>query len=186
MPDRVTRGMTRAITLPVGNAMAGPKRKVGFMRIIFDRGHGSSMGRMLSFHFGPGGGYMRPWWVALIDGPGNATKPNTPCGHAWPRRCNSANCTQRWCRTYVPFINAGATIRVWLGPTYYNWHEFKMTWGYLRSRQRMYRHDSFYRFIMVKIAVIAIVGLAGCGKESPKLQKGGRGFSPIVPVEVSK
>lgn len=116
------------------------------MRFIHDSGRrGSIRGRYLYLSFGPGRGYCRKWWVKLNDGPGNARTPGTPCGHPWPRRCNSANCVRLWCRTfprYFPLLVNGATLRIWLGPTYWRgkglWHRLRGNW---RSHRRAVREE---------------------------------------------
>jgi len=93
------------------------------MRIRYDRGQGSDTGRWLYVSFGPGSGYVRPWYVALIGGPGNATRPGQDCGHKGLTRCNSAHCSRLWCNAqrwplFGFFFVLGHTFRLWCGPTY--------------------------------------------------------------------
>ena len=62
---------------------------------------------------GTNAGVCRPWWSRLYkSGPGNAITPNTPCGHKWPERCNSAHCNAWWCSTFprlFPWLTYGVT-----------------------------------------------------------------------------
>jgi hypothetical protein len=85
------------------------------MRFTLDKGYGNSDGKArVALHVGPGGGYLRPWYVKLNRGPGNAQGPacnhsheynqlardaygKGHCGHAFPARCNSAFCGRFWC-----------------------------------------------------------------------------------------
>lgn len=110
-------------------------------RISFDNGIGGTTGQWFSLHFGPGSGYMRSWWVNLNAGPGQAVKPNTPCGHSGFKHCNSIHCTRLYCRLVprIPFVSRGATLRVWIGPTY-NRSKFSEWKSYLRMLARLQYH----------------------------------------------
>lgn len=93
------------------------------MRVTFDDGRGGTTGRWLSLHFGPGCGYLRKWWCRLNAGPGQATTPETPCGHRGLAHCNSAYCTRAWCgaQSWPVFgwlFTRGHTMRIWAGPAH--------------------------------------------------------------------
>ena len=121
------------------------------IRFTFDKGQGSGIGRVLSIHLGRGVGYMHAWWVNLCLGPGDALKPNTPCGHRGLYHCNSIHCTRRVCRLIpsIPFVSRGATLRIWLGPTYLNWYNFRNNLRYLRRARRAAFVNSKYLYSLI-------------------------------------
>lgn len=122
------------------------------MRIYFDKGIGSNTGKWLHIAFGPGKGYLRSWWVALNQGPGNATKPGISCGHKGLKHCNSAYCTRAWCNAqrwpvFGKMFLIGHTFSLWLGPTYFSRRNFKNTWHHLKSMRKVYPNDTCYKVV---------------------------------------
>lgn len=124
--------------------------------VNFDKGHGSDTGRWLYVSIF-GGAKLRPWWVALNDGPGNATGPgeyrSKPCGHKFPRHCNSAFCNQKWCNVQrwpiFPWLFVvGHSFRIWCGPTYHrNLKGWKAGIDSLRRMKKIHPHGDTYSFI---------------------------------------
>ena len=91
------------------------------MRITLDNGSGSTTGRWLSLHFGPGKGCMRKVWTRRNR---RARRPRR--GRSAVTRGSitaTAFCTRWFCQ--LPgtrlgrFLLCGHTLRVWCGPTYY-------------------------------------------------------------------
>jgi len=108
------------------------------IRFTFDKGHGWELGRFISIHLGAGWGYMHAWWTKLDRGPGNATKPGTNCGHRGIYHCNSGHCKRAYCNLIprVPLISRGATLRVWVGPTYFSLANVRSNLRCLKQRRR--------------------------------------------------
>lgn len=121
------------------------------MRVSLDKGFGSGLGRYLTISFGPGWGYMRDWWVSLNRGPGNAVLDGIPCGHKGLYHCNSFYCTRKYCNWIprIPFVSRGATLRVWVGPTYLTLSDVRSTVRLIRHRQRQFPTQG-YRFVSFK------------------------------------
>jgi len=92
------------------------------MRFTYDRGNGSSDGKWLSLHLGPGAGYMRPVWTKRNKGPGLATEPGRDCGHIGLDHCWSAYCRRWFCQLHaapvIGWLLRGHTLRIWCGPTW--------------------------------------------------------------------
>ncbi len=118
-------------------------------------------GKTLVISFGGGNGYMNKFWCDLDNGPGNATQPNTPCGHTGLKRCNSCHCTRAFCNLpkvpVIGFFLKGHTFRLWIGAKRYQntplskwWQDCKRDFSYLkrmRDLQREPRNKDLYSIL---------------------------------------